>query len=230
MFVVVSLLLLRSGFEKLRVLTAHGKMRFDHWVANSTNGGRANNPKTRLTWQEQQSKVCLQFVFFSLPGLQHKTISFFSETISKRRSIEILLHFFNLISLKLDPNSNQMSYPWYMHRSVRSAAKQLHSLDHLGKHWSDRTGWRRIERREIKSSEKRSIRIERIQKPSPHIKRSKLSTQHSFKPPKPGRIKIQFTLRPDCFDIQPTCGLASEQTTKRPVRRVHVCDHSMDEL
>ena len=108
--------------------------------------------------------MCLQFVFFSLPGLQHKTISCFSETISKRRSIEILLHFFNLIGLKLD-SENQMSYPWHMHRSVRSAAKQLHSLDQLGANWSDRTGWRRIERREIKSSEKRSIRIERIQKP-----------------------------------------------------------------
>ncbi len=57
-------------------------------------------------WHDRSSdpKYVCNLFRFSLPVSQYKVIWFFSETIYKRRSIEILLHFFNLISSKLDPN------------------------------------------------------------------------------------------------------------------------------
>ena len=64
-------------------------------------GGKQSQDTFDMTGATAQSVFAIPI---SLPVLQHKTISILSETISKGRYIEILLHIFNVISLKLDPN------------------------------------------------------------------------------------------------------------------------------
>ena len=66
MFVVVSsLLLLLSGLKIYSTEHWHGMEGCDLITDWQGRHMQANNPKTRLTWQEQQrSKMCLQFVFF----------------------------------------------------------------------------------------------------------------------------------------------------------------------
>ena len=82
-FVVVALWFWQNAVPST---TAHGRMRLDHSLANSTHWGKeANNPKTPLTWQEQRLKVCLQFVCFFVACVPTQNISIFSETISKGR-------------------------------------------------------------------------------------------------------------------------------------------------
>ena len=65
MFVVVSLLLLLlvCAFEKLqyRVLTAHGRITFDHWMANSTHAGKQSQDTFDMTGATIQNVFTICF-------------------------------------------------------------------------------------------------------------------------------------------------------------------------
>ena len=92
MFLVVSLLLLLlllcAGSQNLQYWE-----RMQEWDLITDCQDRhmqANIPKTRLTRREQRSKMCLQFVFFSLPVLQHKILGFNAVTFFSAMREELI--------------------------------------------------------------------------------------------------------------------------------------------